>query len=47
MEEIDFMRSYILKSDVLDSYIYCDLPMCSAAQDFCNASFLVIFIITH
>lgn len=43
MGEIDFMGSYILKSEgAKDSYTYCDLTMCSAVQDFCNASILVI-----
>lgn len=48
MGEIHFMGSNILKAEgAKDSYPYCDLAMCSAAQDFCNASILVILIIPH
>lgn len=43
MGEIDFMGSYILKSeDAKNSYTYCDLTMCSVAQEFCNAYILVV-----
>lgn len=48
MGEIDFMGSYILKSECAkDFYTYCDLTMCSSAQDFCKASILVVLIIPY